>query len=320
MKILILGVGGIGCYYGAKLQRAGHQLTYVARGCHLQAMQKYGLTVKHESFNFNEPVVALSLRQLLADHYCAYFDLIVLCLKSIDSERFLSDIRYWLVQGSCPVLSLQNGVDNEAVIASVVGKPRTLGGLAIRIGVHIQQPGVVYAQGVAQVIFGAWPNAIESSINTALVEQWRMLFIKAGIDVQQSDDIQQELWRKLLINNGVNPLSAVTGLDTRSLTANPILGRTIYTLMEETAMAAQCDGVELSKADIDDMFTLISNFDPIKTSMLVDLEKGRELELDAISGAVLQRCQLHQLKAPMTELVDALLRVKVLQRNCVVSV
>jgi 2-dehydropantoate 2-reductase len=313
MKILIWGAGGIGCYYGAKLQLAGHQLSYVARGEHLSALQTHGLCVQHDQLQFNRPVTALSQQQLQQQHHCNDFDLIIITLKSLVTEQALHTMKGWLEQGNCPVLSLQNGVDNEAAIASVVGTQRTLGGLAVRIGGHIQSPGVVEVQGVAQVILGAWPNTRTATMNLAIVSQWLEHFASAGIDVQLSDDIQRELWRKLLINNGVNPLSAITGLDTRTLTADPAFGRAIYTIMEETAAAARCDGVMLNKADVDAMFDLISTFDAIKTSMLVDMEKGRPIEIDAICGAVLRRSQQLNITAPMTELIAALLKNRLLQ-------
>lgn len=315
MRILILGAGAIGCYYGARLQQAGHNLTYIARGHHLNAMQKNGLIVKHENFDFNEEVIAISLQELKRNFNCPEFDLIIVCLKSIATGAVLTEIRDWLTQGSGLILSLQNGVENESLIATAVGQKRTLGGLAVRIGGHIYAPGVVRVQGAAQIVFGVWPNTIENPINTSAVQLWCKILKAASIDAKLSPDIERELWLKLLINNGVNPLSAVTGLDTRALTSNPVLGRAVYTIMQETAMAASCDGIEINKQDIDKMFMLISNFDAIKTSTLIDFDKGRELEIDSISGSVLRRCRKHYISAPMTEFVDTLLRIKIYDRN-----
>ncbi len=310
MNIMIWGAGGIGCYYGARLQLAGHQVTYVARGDHLQAMQAKGLSVQHESLHFDGRVRAISQQQLQQDCRCKDFDLIIITLKSTATVAALGDLQDWLRQGTCPLLSLQNGVDNEPLIAAAVGQARTLGGLAVRIGGHIEQPGKVVARGVAQVLIGAWPSAEAAAAVTGRTDlaSWHKLLVAANIDARLSDDIRRELWRKLLINNGLNPLSAITGLDTRALTSDPAFARAIVAIMAETAVAASADGVDLGGADVDEMFALISGFDAIKTSMLVDLEKGRELEIDAISGAVLARSRQLGVQAPLTELVDALLR------------
>ncbi len=306
MRILIWGAGGIGCYYGARLQTAGHQVVYVGRGAHLRAMQDIGLQVEHEGFSFQQPVVAVEQQALLRDYRCEDFDLIVLTLKCAATEALLSEAQAWLKRGSCAVLSLQNGVENEPQIAATVGNDRTLGGLAVRIGGHILEPGRVEAKGVAQVVLGNWPRQQNDSGDN-FVDQLKSVFDRAGIPTTVSDDIERELWRKLLINNGVNPLSALTGLDTRQLTSHSAYGPVVYKMMEETKEAANQQGVALQQSDVDEMFKLISEFDAIKTSMLVDQEKGRKLELDGISGAVIRRCQLSKRPALFTEMIVALL-------------
>ncbi len=308
MKFLIVGAGGIGCYYGARLLEAGHQVTFVARGPHLEAMQKQGLSVEHEALHFNAAVDAQAMESLMPSQLCSDYDLIMLALKSGATADWLAQSAEWLSQADTPVLSLQNGVDNEPLIAAAIGQQRTLGGLAVRIGGHIIAPGHIEAKGPAQVVMGRWP-----SVDTA--DAWLSKLADtlndAQIPTRVSENIRYELWKKLLINNGVNPLSALTGLDTRSLTADPTLGKTVYAMMQETALAARADEVELTMADVDEMFALISNFDAIKTSMLVDREKGRPLELDDISGAVIRRCQQQDQSAPNTELVQRLLQLDI---------
>ena len=114
-----------------------------------------------------------------------------------------------------PVLSLQNGVDNEAVLARHLGAKRILGGLAVGIGSHLRAPGVIDATGPGQVIMGQWPNASAGAPPlAALLEKLDIIFNQAGIPSRVTDDIQLELWRKLVVNNGVNPLSALTRLHT----------------------------------------------------------------------------------------------------------
>ncbi|MBM7455392.1 2-dehydropantoate 2-reductase [Oceanisphaera litoralis] len=283
MKFLMIGAGGIGGYYGARLQQAGHQVVLVARGEHLAAMQQQGLRVEHEAFCFQQPVQALSLDGVMQRQAADDFDLIILALKSQATEGVMAQLSGWLGGGRVPVLSLQNGVDNEPHISAVVGEARTLGGLAVRIGGHLIAPGLVQAEGPGQVIMGAWPQRRPEQ--AAWLAQLQQCFEGAGVPTQVVGDIRRELWRKLIINNGVNPLSALSGLDTRSLTHHPLLGRSVYQMMAETAAVAEADGVSLGQADVDAMFELMRQFDAIKTSMLVDREKGRELELDAISGA-----------------------------------
>lgn len=310
MRIVIWGAGGIGCYYGSKLQLAGHKITYVARGDHLEAMQKKGLVVEHDRLEFSGAVTALDQAELLNNHNCDDFDLIILTVKANATQGIISQSRHWLNQGKTPVLSLQNGVENEQLIAEAVGNSRTLGGLAVRIGGHIQEPGVVTAKGIAQIVLGCWPSLAETNGIKHFAEKLVDTFNRAGIPTTLSEDIQRELWRKLLINNGVNPLSALTELDTKSITHDPVYKQVVYKMMEETALAARNHGVDITEKDVEEMFKLISEFDAIKTSMLVDKEKGRPLELDGICGPVLRNTTNGQ--ALMTAFVNRLLQPLVL--------
>ncbi|RTE66397.1 2-dehydropantoate 2-reductase [Amphritea opalescens] len=308
MRFLVIGAGGIGCYYGARLQLQGHQVAYLARGEHLQALQNNGLSIHHPQLDFNQPVDALDIDQLQSRFQCQDFDLILLTLKAGATASILTQLADWLNTAETPVLSLQNGVDNEPVIEQALGRQRTLGGLAVRIGGHIIAPGKIEATGPAQIVMGSWPNqSSEQIFPAATLATFAAAFNEAGIPSQLSDDIRYELWRKLIINNGVNPLSALTRLDTQALTSHPTFGKTVYRMMQEVAKVSAADDVTLSQADVDEMFELICNFDAIKTSMLVDKEKGRPLELGGISGAVIQRAAQLKVEVPNTELVHALL-------------
>ncbi|MBW9256736.1 MAG: 2-dehydropantoate 2-reductase [Candidatus Thiodiazotropha sp. (ex. Lucinisca nassula)] len=307
MRFLILGAGGIGGYYGARLQAAGHQVLYIARGEHLKALQSSGLSVHHPDFNFEAKVDAIDQPGLLNHYRADDFDLLIVTVKAGATESVMRDLKSWLSGAATPVLSLQNGVDNEITIAAHIGNQRTIGGLAVRIGGHIIRPGVIEATGVAQVVMGAWRCAIDHPGTQRDLKSVADCFSRAGIPTTLSETIQKALWRKLLINNGVNPLSALTGLDTRTLTTDPVLTRTVYQLMEEVALAAEADGVDLQRSDIDEMYQLICQFDAIKTSMLADREKGRPLELGAITGVVVERCGRLGKEAPISALVQALL-------------
>ncbi len=314
MRFLMIGAGGIGAYYAARLLEAGHDVTLTARGTHLAALQQNGLKVVHPEFSFQGAVDALDHQHLQQQYQADQFDLIIITLKAGATQSILTELKDWLATADCPVLSLQNGVDNEPQIAADLGNDRTVGGLAVRIGGHIIEPGVIEAKGPAQVVMGAWPNAKATATSNGFLQSLTETFNAAQIPTTLSDDIQYQLWRKLLINNGVNPLSALTWLDTQKLTHHPAYGKAVYRMMEETALAAKADGVALSKTDVDEMFELISTFDAIKTSMLVDREKGRPLELDDICGAVLRRCDAQGEAAPTTELVQALLEQELGQK------
>lgn len=309
LRLLVVGAGGIGCYYASRLLDAGHQVILTARGAHLDALREAGLTVHYEGREllFHRPE-ACDHQQLIAGFHPDDFDVIILGLKATATTSVVSELGEWLRQGRVPVLSLQNGVDNEPLLADAIGADRVIGGLAVRIGGHIVRPGVIEAEGVAEIVMGKWPVAGQTDDpRRQLLATLAEAFNESGIPTTLSDNIRYELWRKLVINNGVNPLSALTGLDTRSLTHHPEFGKIVYGMMAETVQASGADNVDLGKKDLDDMFELISSFNAIKTSMLVDREKGRPLELDSIAGAVLRRCRSLGIEAPYTYTVTALL-------------
>jgi 2-dehydropantoate 2-reductase len=308
LKVLMIGAGGIGGYYAVRLANGGHRVVVTARGAHLAAIQQRGLTVDYEGECFTQQPPAYDHPTLIQAHRADDFDVIVIALKSTATAALMAELADWFTAGSAPVLSLQNGVDNEAMLAEVLGPERVLGGLAVRIGGHIIAPGQVSVEGPAQLVIGAWPN--REAAGDALVPLLKRLytvFSDLGITTTVSDTIQSELWRKLVINNGVNPLSALTGLDTQTLTSDPALRNIVYGMMAETVAASKAVGVNLGQSDLDEMFDLISHFNAIKTSMLVDREKGRPLELDSIAGPVLRGCAQIGVPAPYTFTVSTLL-------------
>ena len=308
MKILFIGSGGIGGYYGYKLLQSGNQIVFTARGKHLTAIKKNGLTLEHENTTYRTNIDVHSHKQIREKFRPDDFDLIILTLKSHSTSHFVEEMGSWLKEHPTFVLSLQNGVDNENILSSLIGEQRVIGGLAVRIGSHVVKPGVIKSTGKAEIIAGIWPNISHhpDSRNTVL-KQFTAALKHAQIPHVISTDIQKELWRKLIINNGVNPLSALTGLDTFALTNQDKLGGIVYCMMQETVNAAAADGVNLTQQDLTEMFELIKTFTPIKTSMLMDKEQGREMELDSIVKVVINRCEKLGLDAPYNKMAYALL-------------
>lgn len=264
--------------------------------------------VHYENRRMECRIPAVDHAALVQNHQLDDFDVMIIALKSTATKAVLDELGPWMAQCEVPVLSLQNGVDNEPMITQALGENRVLGGLAVRIGGHIVEPGIIEAEGIAQIVMGEWPSSpTVQDARRPLLEILKNAFDKAGIPSTVSDNIRYELWRKLVVNNGVNPISALTGLDTQSLTRHPQFSQIVYGMMTETAAASKADSLNLGKQDVDKMFRLISSFNAIKTSMLIDKEKGRPLELDSIAGAVLRRSEALGIEAPYTATVNALL-------------
>ena len=209
------------------------------------------------------------------------------------------------------ILSLQNGVENEKILCQYINPRQILGGIARRIGAHIENPGIISAKGVGELLFGAFPNHKKNYKTVNAVKALKIVFEAADIPTYIEPDVLKALWRKLVINNGVNPITTLTGLDTRAVSSKIGLSEIVYGMMLETVKAAQLEDVALTRADADDMYVLIQTFEPIKTSMLVDYENGRTIELDEIAGVVLRISEKHMISAPFTHSIYHLLKTKV---------
>ncbi len=305
MNIIILGAGGVGSYFGAKLLQDGHHVVFVARGAHLEALQTEGLHVKHPSLEFDQKIQALDLPSL-AELDASSFDLIILATKSIATRDIAMQLAQWLRAQMKPpyILSLQNGVENEAILCDYFSEEYIMGGLTRKIGAHVVSPGHIEAVGSAETILGMMHTTME---NECFLEALALAFNHAGIPTQTTHDIKQELWKKLIINNGVNALCALLRVKTGVLFEKNPLCEVVYGLMQETAYAARSLHVKISQEDVDAMFTLIKQFDSIKPSMLVDLEHGRTLEIEEICGVVIRALHQIDVDAPYTKTIKALL-------------
>ncbi|MDZ7753455.1 MAG: 2-dehydropantoate 2-reductase [Gammaproteobacteria bacterium] len=314
MRFLILGAGGIGAYFGSRLVQADHGVTFVVRGDHGAALASRGLVLDHPQHPYAGPVDTVSGDALTAARVMNA-DYVLVCLKSTATAEAAHHLAALMPRREDPggplVVSLQNGVDNEAVLADILGARRVVGGLTRRIGAHIAAPGHVWATGPAETLLGRWPDDARcgpDAPSRASIEALAEALRGAAIPTEISPDIHRELWRKLVINNGVNALAALLGEETGPLLADPGLSELVHDLMAEAAAAARADGVLLDREAVDEMHRLISTFDSIKPSMLVDRERGREPEMDAICGAVIARCRAAGEDAPHTRTVVRLLR------------
>lgn len=305
MRFLILGAGGIGSYFGARLINAGHDVIFVARGKQLEALQQKKLKLQHPEFCFFKRVVSYNIDEIkkIQAHN---FDAVLIATKSTSTLSLANDLKEWFAnKKQIPyIISLQNGVDNEEIFSTHLDKTNIIAGLTRKIGAHIVSPAVITATGTAETILGA----IElTKSNESFLNRLKEVFNDAKIPTQISNNIKLELWKKLIINNGVNAICALLKEETKTITQHDKLSKIVYGLMKETAVAALNQNIKISNEDVDEMFELIKKFDSIKPSMLVDVENNRELELDEICTVVIKNCEALGLDAPYTRTISSIL-------------
>jgi 2-dehydropantoate 2-reductase len=303
MKICIFGAGGVGAYYGARFLSVGAEVTFVARGEHLRAMQKNGLHVKHPSFEFFQDVDVCDMEEL-GKKDVREFDAVIILVKAMYTSEVGLFLKQWCKDSYPYIISLQNGVENEEELSLHVNPKKLIGGLSVKIGAHIVAPGVVEAVGESRTILGAWEENEEAK---EFLDSFKKLLETAEFPVLISEDIRLELWKKLIINNGVNAICALLERKTGEVVHDKKLSQIVLGLMRETANAARGVGVHVSTEDVEAMFDVIKGFDSIKPSMLVDRENGRVMELEEICGVVIRNCQKQGLDAPYTKTISYLL-------------
>lgn len=304
MNFLILGTGGIGAFYGARLLSSLNNVTFVARGAHLEAIKKNGLKVSHPEFSFLENVNISELKDI--DFSSLNIDIIILTTKSnttrtiakqlLEKIEPLNNIPY--------ILSLQNGVENEKILCEYFPSDKILGALTRKIGAHIIELGVIEATGKVETLIG---SISKTKQNTKFLNELNKTINKADILCEVVDDINKELWKKLIINNGVNAICALLEIKTGVLMNNEKLSSLVYGLMKETQSAAKAANVFINDDELNQMYELIKNFDSIKPSMLVDREFKRELEIDEICNVVIKHNEKQNIDSAYTKSISYLL-------------
>lgn len=277
MKVIVLGTGAIGAYYGAQLARAGHAVTCFARGANLGAIQERGLEVRTPEGGFRAPVTATDRAEELAPA-----DFAILAVKSYSLVDIAPIVRRCAEQETT-VVPLLNGVETVQRLEQLGVPPAAvIGGLTAISAVRIA-PGVVERRSPFQIVVVGEPDGRTSD----RVDRIAGAFRNAGMDARASDRIQVELWQKFVF---LAALAAACGL-ARSpigpLRAAPLGRRLLQRAIEEIVAVARARGIGLPEEEVARVLGVIDGLPPaMKPSFLVDLETGGPTELDILSGAV----------------------------------
>ncbi len=302
MKILVMGAGAVGGYFGARLYSAGNEVFLVARGEHLRAIREKGLCVKSINGDLQIPIRASEKPAEFG-----IVDLILLTVKSQDTVEALSLIKQ-NVGADTLILTLQNGVDNEEKVAQAYGRERTLGGAAY-IGVRLDSPGCIVHSALGRAAIG---RPFPEGPSEERIREIVRVFRDAGIPAKASENIMKTKWAKLVWNAAFNPVSVLTGLTTHSITESPELRELLTGIMKEVIAVAVAEGHELNEKEmLEKTFRLTEGVSDVKTSMLQDFERGRPLEVDALNGVVVRKGKENGVPVPLNTAIVGLVRARV---------
>jgi len=296
MKIAIMGTGGVGGYYGGLLAQQGHEVTFIARGDHLKAIQENGLQVKsiHGDFHIQPAKATDDPGQI------GLVDLVVFCTKTYSIDHAAQQIKP-IVGEETTVLPLQNGIDAAERIGAVVGMEHLIGG-ATWISSAVEAPGIIkQVSQFRRVVLGELDGQV-----SARAQAVHKAFEETGITAELSEDILKILWTKFVFISMASSLGSLTRLTIGQYRSVPETRTMMTGLMQEVEAVARAQGVELDSDVVQKSMDFVDNATPqIKPSMQLDVEAGRISEIEAMIGVIGHKGRELGVPTPVAHMVYA---------------
>ncbi len=301
MRITVVGTGGVGGYFGARLAQVGYDVGFLARGQHLKAMRQHGLQVESELGDIHLGRVRAS------DDITALgpSDIVLLCVKLWDTATALRAI-VPIMKPETAIISLQNGVEKEAMIREACGERAVIGGVCY-IGSKIVSPGVIQHMGkIQRLIFGEFDG--RPSART-------QFFLEAcqhsGIDAEISRNITLAIWEKFVFLVGASATTTTMEVGIGAIRAHPATRLFLLDLMKEAVAVGRAYGVPLPENYAEDRLAFCDGVPAAMTSsMATDLEHGKPLEVQWLSGAVVKLGKARNIPTPLNRAVNDILALR----------
>ena len=297
MRIAVLGSGGVGGYFGGRLAAAGADVTFLARGAHLEAMRSRGLRIESP-----KGYVHLPNTKAAADpSEVGPVDIVFFTVKLYDTEPALAMLPPLIGPGTA-VIPLQNGVDSIALLGDAVG-PRHAAGGTCYVSAVISEPGVIKHTAMDHLIFGEVDGRRTARME-ALVDACR----PAGFQSTLSSDIVVDIWTKFVRLSVMSGMTTVTRSPLGVVCRDPRLFAMLKDAVREAMNVAHAKGIAVPATTVEDMAAACMALPPqTKSSMLEDLERGRRLELPWLSGALVRIAGEVGVETPIHSFITAVL-------------
>jgi 2-dehydropantoate 2-reductase len=302
MRFAILGSGAVGGYFGAKLANSGQDVVFIARGAHLEAIRANGLQVK--SAKLGDLLVRAPAENDPAR--VGEVDVVILAVKAYDNDTALPMLTP-LVGPKSVVLTLQNGVDSVDQVAAVVGEQRVLAGTTY-VATALEAPGLIVQTGVHRsIIFGEAFGGRDRI--SERVQAMADVFAPADIQVTPVPDGRVPVWDKFVY---LAPFAGFTGasrLPIGDIWSIPHVREMFVAAAREIAAIAEAEGVRISADRFQTLQQYMDNIPPsTRSSLLIDLDFGKRIEVEALHGSAVRRAQKHGIPAPIVSTLYALLK------------
>lgn len=298
MRLVTIGAGGVGGYFGARLIAAGEDVTFVARGAHLAAMQQHGLRLESPKGN-------LHLQNVHATDDVASIgqaDIVLLTVKMYDLEAAAAGVKP-LVGPDTAVITLQNGVEAVDIVSRFVPRANVVGGVAY-VAAVIAEPGLIRHTSLDALIFGELDGRRSERLSKLAAACER-----AGFGARVSDNINVDLWAKFARLSVFSGMTAVTRSPIGVLRGDAELHAMLQAACQETIRVGRAQGVALPEALMGEIEQMVQSLPHhAKASMLEDLERGKRLELPWLSGAVVRLGRAAGVATPIHQFIATVLK------------
>jgi 2-dehydropantoate 2-reductase len=298
MRIAVMGTGGVGGYFGTRLALSGCDVSFVARGSHLEAIRRHGLKVESPLGDMH-----LAHPQATADPAeIGPVDLVLFGVKLWDTEAAAKGAKSLIGQETA-VVSLQNGVRKDDILREVLGERAVMGGVCY-IAAQIAEPGVIRHSGKMQkLVFGEYGGK-PSARAAALFDACR----RAGIEVEVSADIRRTIWEKFVFLVGLSGLTTTIRKPIGRIRANSQTRALFHDAMCEVVAVGRAQGVQLDAKFADNRLAFADGLPATMTSsMHNDLERGNRLEVEGLSGDVVERGRAVGVATPVNSAIYGIL-------------
>ncbi|MET0203974.1 MAG: 2-dehydropantoate 2-reductase [Casimicrobiaceae bacterium] len=299
MRIAVIGTGGVGGYFGAKLAAAGNDVTFIARGAHLAALRERGLRIESGT----SPLHLTDVQATDNPKSVAPVDIVMFCVKLWDVEQAASQIESLVSTGGAAI-PFQNGLVAPEVLGRVLGPAHVLGGVAY-IAATIREPGVIAHTGtMARLRVGAFTGGpVERATRFADVCR------AAGIDVEVSTDVRRALWEKFCFLSALSGCTSVARQPVGAIRSDPDLRATFEAAVLEAWTVGRAQGVLLADDFVAAQLKALDALPAeMRSSMQNDLAGGRRLEAPWLSGAVVALAKDAGIAAPVSGVLYAALK------------
>ena len=299
LKVAVVGAGGTGAYYGGALAKAGHDVTFIARGSHLDAINKSGLqlnTVLLGDFHLDSPAT---------DDMSSIgpVDLVIFAVKSWGTETAIADMA-GLVGKNTLIISTQNGIDSERLISDAFGKEHVLGCTAT-VSSMITSPGVVtQAGGPGSLVVGALTADQSERVNDLVTQ-----CVAAGIAAETHENIELAIWEKFTFICALSGMTALTRKPIGDIFAQESTTQMYLQVLSEVAEVGRATGIPLPQSIAADLLATTQAREPfIIGSMGHDLIANNPIEISLLNARVVELGAKHNIKTPANFAIEAALR------------